>query len=69
MYAQVDGMRLSYEEHGRPDGPPLVLLHGFTVTGRITWDEHLDALAPSTGWWFPTCEGTDGRTIRPDPRR
>lgn len=25
-----------YEEHGRADGPPLVLLHGFTVTGRIT---------------------------------
>jgi len=44
MYAQLDDLTMYYEEHGQQDGPPLVLLHGFTVTGRVTWDEHLDAL-------------------------
>ena len=40
-YARLDGLNPSYEDLGRRDGPPLVLLHGFTVTGRpglvIAW--------------------------------
>jgi pimeloyl-ACP methyl ester carboxylesterase len=56
MYERVNDMSVYYEEHGRPDAPALVLLHGYTVTGRITWDEHLDALA------------TEYRLIVPDSR-
>ena len=29
-YARPDGLNLSYGV-GRPDGPPVVLLHGFTA--------------------------------------
>ena len=32
-YAAVDGLQMYYEEHGVPDGPPLVLLHSYTSTG------------------------------------
>ena len=56
MYADVDGMTMYYEEHGNPDGPPLVLLHGFTLTGRLSWDPHLAAL------------GADYRLVVPDLR-
>src|SRR5262249_44245165 len=42
-YATVDDLTLYYEEHGLPDGPPLVLLHGFTETGA-SWSEQLAAL-------------------------
>ena len=56
MYADVDGMRMYYEEHGNPDGPPLVLLHGFTLTGRLSWDPHLAAV------------GADYRLVVPDLR-
>ena len=34
---------LDYELHGRADGEPLVLLHGFTGTGRL-FDPFLDQL-------------------------
>lgn len=30
-----NGVRLAYVEAGRPDGPPLLLLHGFTDSSRI----------------------------------
>ena len=56
MYERVNDMTVYYEEHGRPDAPALVLLHGYTVTGRITWNEHLDAL------------GAEYRLIVPDNR-
>jgi pimeloyl-ACP methyl ester carboxylesterase len=42
-YADANGLRMYFEEHGRPDGPPLVLLHGFTATGAM-WQAQLDAL-------------------------
>ena len=56
MYADVEGMTMYYEEHGDPDGPPLLLLHGFTLTGRLSWDLHLASL------------GADYRLLVPDLR-
>jgi pimeloyl-ACP methyl ester carboxylesterase len=44
VYAQVDDLTMYYEEHGQPGGPPLALLHGFAHTGRISWNDQLDAL-------------------------
>ena len=38
----VADLTMHYEEHGRPDGPPLVLLHAFTDTGAM-WRAQLDA--------------------------
>ena len=42
--AQVNGIRLHYVEAGRPEGPLLILLHGFPETHR-TWREQVPALA------------------------
>ena len=56
MHARVEDMTIYYEEHGRQGAPPLVLLHGFTHTGRISWSEQLDAL------------GADYRLVVPDLR-
>jgi pimeloyl-ACP methyl ester carboxylesterase len=41
---KVRDLDLYYQEHGRPDGEPLVLLHGFTSTGQA-FDPFLDRLA------------------------
>lgn len=46
MFVLVNDIRLNIEERGRPQDPPLVLLHGFT--GRAAgWGKHLDRLAAS----------------------
>lgn len=43
-FAEVEGTRLYYETAG--SGPPIVLLHGFTLDSSI-WDDQMDAFAPS----------------------
>jgi pimeloyl-ACP methyl ester carboxylesterase len=43
-YATVGDLTMYYEEHGVPEGPPLVLLHNFTGTGATTWAAQLPAL-------------------------
>jgi pimeloyl-ACP methyl ester carboxylesterase len=40
--ADIDGLPLWYEEHGDPDGPPLVALHG----GVLTFDLSFGAVLP-----------------------
>jgi pimeloyl-ACP methyl ester carboxylesterase len=37
------GTRLAYEEHGPPDGLPIVLLHGFPLS-RAMWSAQVDLL-------------------------
>jgi pimeloyl-ACP methyl ester carboxylesterase len=34
-----DGIELAYDEVGAPDGPPVVLLHGFAASTRANWDQ------------------------------
>jgi 3-oxoadipate enol-lactonase len=41
-FIDIDGTRLSYESAGA--GPPLVLLHGFSLDRRM-WDDQVEALA------------------------
>src|SRR5437762_2008029 len=36
-HAAINDIQMYYEEHGPPDGPPLVLLHNYTGTGATTW--------------------------------
>jgi len=67
MYADVDGLTMYYEDHGRLDGPPLVLLHGFTLTGRLTWDDHLTALGDAYRLVVPDLRG-HGSSNNPDGR-
>ena len=40
----LNGLRFHYLEWGRPQAPPLVLLHGFTGHAR-TWDHFAEAMA------------------------
>ena len=40
----LQGLRFHYREWGRPDAPPLVLLHGFGAHARL-WDTFARAVA------------------------
>ena len=64
-YAMLGGMRMFYEEAGRADGPPLVLLHGFTGTGAREWGQHLTPLGERYRLIVPDLRG-HGRTDNPD---
>ena len=44
-YAEIDGVPLWYEEHGDPDGPPLVALHGGVLTFELSFGDVLPWLA------------------------
>ena len=41
--ASLHGLQMFYEEHGQPEGPALLLLHGFSGIGRL-WGDHLRCL-------------------------
>ena len=59
----LDGMRMYYEEHGRPNGSALVLLHGFTQTGAF-WANQLSAFGAYYRLFIPDLRG-HGRTDNP----
>ena len=63
-YATVDDLTLYYEEHGPPDGPPLVLLHEFDESGATTWAAQLPALGARYRLVVPDSRGR-GRTDNP----
>src|SRR5687768_1738953 len=63
-YATVDDLTMYYEEHGVPDGPPLVLLHNFTGTGAPTWAAQLPVLGARYCLVVPDWRG-HGRTDNP----
>jgi pimeloyl-ACP methyl ester carboxylesterase len=60
---KVRDLDLYYQEHGRPDGEPLVLLHGFTSTGQA-FDPFLDRLGDRYRLIVPDWRG-HGRTTNP----
>jgi pimeloyl-ACP methyl ester carboxylesterase len=59
----VADLTLYYQEHGAPDGPPLVLLHGFNGTCDM-WDAQLDAFGAHYRLLAPDLRG-HGRTDNP----
>jgi pimeloyl-ACP methyl ester carboxylesterase len=59
----LNGMRMYYEEHGAPNGPPLVLLHGFTQAGAF-WASQLAAFGAHYRLLVPDLRG-HGRTDNP----
>jgi pimeloyl-ACP methyl ester carboxylesterase len=63
-YLTIDGMQMYYTEHGTPDGPPLVLLHGFTANGDF-WVNQLAAFGAHYRLLVPDVRG-HGRTDNPD---
>ena len=60
---RVRDIDLYYQEHGRPDGEPLVLLHGFTGTGQA-FDQFLSQLGECYRLIVPDWRG-HGRTTNP----
>jgi pimeloyl-ACP methyl ester carboxylesterase len=62
-YIALDNMRMYYEEHGTPDGTPLVLLHGFTQIGSA-WAKQLEAFGAHYRLLIPDLRG-HGRTDNP----
>jgi pimeloyl-ACP methyl ester carboxylesterase len=55
---------MHYEEHGRPDGEPLLLLHGFTGTGQAWRRPFLNRLGAQYRLIVPDMRG-HGRTTNP----
>lgn len=62
-YVAVNDLTIYYEEHGRKDGLPLVLLHGFLQSGD-EWQQQLPAFAPDYRLLVPDLRG-HGRTDNP----
>src|SRR5690606_11131742 len=62
-YVALDGLRMYYAEHGRPDGPPLVLLHAFMATGE-QWRRQIDTFGARYRLIVPDLRG-HGRTGNP----
>jgi pimeloyl-ACP methyl ester carboxylesterase len=63
-YVMIDNMRMYYAEQGRPDGPPLMLLHQFTGTGD-SWTNELPAFSSNYRLIIPDLRN-HGRTDNPD---
>ena len=59
----MDDMRMYYAEQSKPDGPPLVLLHGFTGTGDF-WADQLPTFGTHYLLIIPDLRG-HGRTDNP----
>ncbi len=62
-YLMIDGMQMYYAEHGTSNGPPLVLLHGFTQNGDF-WVNQLTAFGAHYRLIVPDVRG-HGRTDNP----
>ena len=59
----IADLMMHYEEHGQPDGPPLVLLHAFTQTGAV-WRAQAGAFGTRFRLLAPDWRG-HGRTANP----
>jgi pimeloyl-ACP methyl ester carboxylesterase len=65
MEAQLNGIRLVWDEVGRAStAPPFLLVHGFPLN-RTMWRPQLAALAASTALSRRTCAATARAMRRP----
>lgn len=58
-YADVNGAKIYYEIHG--NGPPLLLLHGFTVSSKV-WDDLVEDLSKNYKLIIPDLRGHGNST-------
>ena len=56
-FITVGDVQMFYEDLGKPDGLPIVMLHGFTGTGRADWIHQIDRFrfqlspdSPGSAW-------------------
>jgi pimeloyl-ACP methyl ester carboxylesterase len=58
-YATIKGIQLFYDSlgEGRDDQPPILLIHGSTVTGQIDWGKIAPRLAARYRVFIPDCRG------------
>jgi pimeloyl-ACP methyl ester carboxylesterase len=64
MIANLDGIRLGYDEAGRASAPPLIFLHGFPHN-RSLWAPQLAALAPHARCIAVDLRGFGESTVAP----
>lgn len=62
-FIMIDNMRMYYAEQGQQDGPPLLMLHGFTGTGDF-WANQLPAFGSQYRLIIPDLRN-HGRTDNP----
>ncbi len=62
QYADVNGLKMHYLDHGK--GDPLILLHGGTGTAEFNWKDHIPILAEKFRIIAPDSRGR-GRTNNP----
>ena len=61
-YADVNGLRMYYEDRGK--GVPLILVHGGLLTGRLGWGDLRERFTQHFRVIVPDCRGC-GRTDNP----
>jgi pimeloyl-ACP methyl ester carboxylesterase len=66
-YTQVGDVRMYYDDLGRPEGLPIVMLHGFSATGRADWNAQIETLAEEYRLIVPDLRG-HGRSDNPAGR-
>jgi pimeloyl-ACP methyl ester carboxylesterase len=66
-FVEANGLRVGYDVVGA--GPPLVLLHGASSSGREDFGAQLPRLAGSFTCYLPDARGADAGTRRRPPAR
>jgi alpha/beta hydrolase fold len=66
-FITVGDVQMFYEDLGKPDGLPIIMLHGFTGTGRADWIHQIDVLGSSFRLILPDLRG-HGRSNNPGRR-
>ena len=63
-FITVGDVQMFYEDLGKPDGLPIIMLHGFTGTGRADWIHQIDSFGSSYRLILPDLRG-HGRSSNP----
>ena len=66
-FITVGDVQMFYEDLGKPDGLPIIMLHGFTGTGRADWIHQIDSFGSSYRLILPDLRG-HGRSSNPGGR-
>ena len=66
-FITVADVQMFYEDLGKPDGLPIIMLHGFTGTGRADWIHQIDVFGSGFRLILPDLRG-HGRSSNPGGR-